>query len=65
MASIFYCIKCAWFQGNGKCAAFPNGIPESIKKGIESHDEVVKGQEGEFVFTLPKDVKLDNKKPGN
>ena len=50
------CFNCKNFKNksyNGKtykCKAFPNGIPEEILTGKESHDTVIKGQTGEYVF---------------
>ena len=32
------------------CAAFPEGIPDSIAYGDDSHDKVLVGQAGTFVF---------------
>jgi hypothetical protein len=47
------CIKCHYYnQEEGKaftCKAFPKRIPESILGGIK-HTEVIKGQQGDYVY---------------
>lgn len=50
MASVFYCINCINYQGNGKCLAFPKGIPDQIKNGEQEHEKPLPEQENEIVF---------------
>lgn len=50
------CFKCEHYCMNNfdgltsGCRAFPNGIPESVKIGY-NHNEIIKGQKGDFIFT--------------
>lgn len=44
------CWRCDWSTREGFCRAFPDGIPADIAKGRRLHEEVLPGQEGEFVF---------------
>jgi len=52
---VFICGKCKHFFANivGEsrfgCRAFPDEIPDGIG-GINSHNEVIEGQVGDFVF---------------
>lgn len=57
MISIPKCLTCKYFlfeKSNRKknvCLAFPDGIPLKYRNDTERHDKVVKGQEGDYVYT--------------
>lgn len=44
------CIECRHYVGDLRCFAFPEGIPKEILLGKQGHDEVLDGQELDFVF---------------
>jgi len=46
MTEKFYCLNCLHYQRDGKCAAFPDGIPEPILFGDALHGEPHKGDHG-------------------
>jgi len=47
----YNCFECRYFQSDWKCLAYPNGIPMDILTGRAAHNKVLKGQNGEYVFT--------------
>jgi hypothetical protein len=58
------CNVCEFYiNGTGTCKAFPKGIPTNFVLQIESHNEVVKGQKGDFVFMvkMPDSIREKNK----
>jgi len=47
-----YCAQdCVFYKKEGKCQAFPKGIPDEIQEGEIEHNKVIEGQTGDFVFT--------------
>lgn len=38
--------QCRWFQGNNKCQAFPDGIPNEIAYGDHKHIVPYPGDHG-------------------
>ena len=40
-----HCLRCTHYQGDNKCAAFPNGIPEGIDHG-KNHTTPFEGDNG-------------------
>jgi len=44
------CNSCLHFEGFGLCPAFPDGIPVEIVGNNILHDEVLEGQEGEYIY---------------
>jgi len=44
------CFSCEHYTKDGKCAAFPKGIPTHILKGLYAHVKPVEGQVGDYVF---------------
>ena len=44
------CRNCIHYQKNGKCRAFPNGIPIMFASGDIEHNQVIVGQVGDFVY---------------
>jgi hypothetical protein len=57
------CAMCEHYvNGTGTCKAFPNGIPNKFFMQTESHDKVVKGQKGDFVFMVRLPDSLREKK---
>lgn len=44
------CSDCKNYQGDGKCKAFPKGIPDIVLLGYNDHRIIIEGQEGFFVF---------------
>lgn len=42
------CELCDHYVENGRCMAFPLGIPEDIWSGKKGHDTVVEGQMGDL-----------------
>tara|TARA_Y100001963_G_C6718014_1_gene417721 strand:+ start:515 stop:709 length:195 start_codon:yes stop_codon:yes gene_type:complete len=40
------CLECINYTVNGKCEAFPNGIPEEIINGWHDHKKPYKGDNG-------------------
>ena len=64
MIGISICVACKHFisikkseKGHSYCPAFPNGIPDNIMhRG--THDKVVSGQVGEYVFDCKEDFPL-------
>lgn len=56
MISIMKCVTCKHFlleksnRDKNVCLAFPDGIPLKYRIETESHDKVVKGQTGEYVY---------------
>ena len=47
------CFLCGRFQGDRKCEAFPDGIPDSIWTGDDHHETPVAGDNG-LVFEVGK-----------
>ena len=35
----------------GRCLAFPGGIPETIYEGDTPHNNIIDGQNGDYVFS--------------
>lgn len=50
MGSVFYCLLCKNYQDNGKCLAFPDGIPENILRGEDEHSKPLPEQNNNLVF---------------
>lgn len=44
------CLNCKHNQGEGKCDAFPDGIPEAILSGGNDHSKPLPNQGNEIVF---------------
>ena len=42
----FQCIRCNHYWGEGRCDAFPNGIPEKIISGDYDHSKEHEGDNG-------------------
>ena len=40
------CLQCKHLIGNGKCSAFPNGIPAAIIEGRHDHRQPYRGDNG-------------------
>jgi len=54
----FICIKCKFVREfAGGCAAFPNGIPESILFN-NKHNKPIPGQDNNIVFEKGKSLEL-------
>ena len=52
------CFKCKHFrEWDYFCKAFPNGIPDELLDGIETHREVRSDQKGQTIFE-PKKQKI-------
>jgi hypothetical protein len=46
------CFECKHYEGDKKCKAYPDGIPERIYTSVKKlHDTVEKDQKGNYVFT--------------
>jgi len=45
------CNDCLYYTKNGKCKAFPKGIPEPILFNDVIHNRVVFGQKGDYIYT--------------
>jgi hypothetical protein len=45
----YVCLGCKHFWGEG-CDAFPDGIPDEIMHGLNSHDEPLPNQGNSIVF---------------
>ena len=52
MISMPQCFDCIHYQGLGRCAAFPDVIPEEIMSGAVDHDKVRGDEVGEVIFSL-------------
>lgn len=48
------CTMCEYYLGKFQCKAFPNKIPEKVASGKREHNEVIKGQKGDYVFRAKK-----------
>jgi len=46
MSQVFHCQSCINFFGDGRCNAYPNGIPRDIIKGEHDHSEPYPGDNG-------------------
>lgn len=44
------CMTCKHFIGEGKCAAFPDQIPDSIIEGYFDHKKKMPGQKNDIVY---------------
>lgn len=44
------CMTCKHFIGEGKCAAFPDQIPDSIIEGYFDHKTKMPGQKNDIVY---------------
>jgi len=44
------CAECLWYLLEGKCVAFPDGIPQDIWEGENKHERSTEGGYG-IVFT--------------
>jgi hypothetical protein len=47
----YNCFNCRYLQSDWKCLAYPEGIPMDIITGRTFHNKVLKGQEGEYIYT--------------
>jgi hypothetical protein len=45
------CANCKNYIGEGKCKAFPSGIPDMVLLGDNNHEKIISGQIGQFVFS--------------
>lgn len=45
------CAVCKNYVLGKKCWAFPDGIPDDVFKDRVTHDHVIEGQFGEYVFS--------------
>lgn len=45
-----HCNSCKHFEGFGICPAYPEGIPVAIVVNDIRHDEVLEGQEGDYIY---------------
>lgn len=45
------CNGCLYYDDDGLCDAFPDGIPMEILSGEVGHDTPLEGQDNDFVFT--------------
>lgn len=58
----FACLHCihaigTWgVEERGRCAAFPDGIPDDIWFSETTHDKVIPGQVGDFVCVMDEPV---------
>lgn len=50
MGSVFYCLICKNYNKDGKCLAFPFGIPLDILRGEADHSKPLPKQDNEIVF---------------
>ncbi len=50
MGIVFYCLLCKNYIADGKCLAFPKGIPEGILRGEDDHSEPLPEQGNDIVF---------------
>jgi hypothetical protein len=48
--AILLCPSCQYYLSKQKCKAFPDGIPNDIFDADKTHDKLVEGQTGDFVF---------------
>lgn len=47
------CTMCDHFNDdNFRCAAFPDGIPDTILTGHQKHKSVIAGQKGNYICTF-------------
>ena len=44
------CNECIHLKDEGKCLAFPDGIPVEILNNNKFHDKIITGQVGKYVF---------------
>lgn len=44
------CPTCKHYQGDNRCPAFPDGIPDRILQGLQNHRKPIKGQVGNTVW---------------
>jgi hypothetical protein len=44
------CPICKYYQFDGTCTAFPEGIPFGFLAGIDAHTKVLKDQQNDIVF---------------
>jgi hypothetical protein len=44
------CNQCKWYNGDGYCEAFPQGIPDQILNGENNHIEPLLQQDNEIIF---------------
>jgi hypothetical protein len=51
------CTTCRYYLEDGRCKAFPNGIPKEILFDNKEHNEVREDQEGGYVFVVAEDLK--------
>jgi len=52
MQYINKCLLCVnRTAGTDRCEAFPNGIPSDIFIGKTDHNEIIEGQNGDYIFT--------------
>jgi len=44
--SISQCIRCRWWEGKGRCAAYPQGVPMAILGNRHDHRHPFPGDKG-------------------
>ena len=44
------CLNCNYYFGDGKCEAFPDGIPDKILDNSVEHNKVMEEQIGDYIF---------------
>jgi hypothetical protein len=53
------CPHCQHLYKSGvECSAFPDGIPDYLLSGEQSHENLIKGQSGNTTFELKKEYSL-------